>query len=230
MARTPNPALPQLLKAAAIEEFAQHGLAAAKVSAIAERAGTSKGAFYLHFASKEGLYVEIAREFLRAVEERLSRYACRPDEWLADPAGCIQSLAARDDELLGFFRDHRQPLAMVVRGAMGTPCAFLFDEFIDTIQGTMERTVAAHPHPHGPQAPIAPEFFAAMATGLIFMYARRILAADSPPHLSESIQHFRKTLVLGMMMPPQVLDAVLADPLAALQAVELPENRGLKAA
>src|SRR3978361_2154843 len=53
----------ELLRAAEAA-FAEHGLAAAKVEDIASRAGVSKGAFYLHFESKDDCWRQIVEAFL----------------------------------------------------------------------------------------------------------------------------------------------------------------------
>lgn len=53
-----------LLKAAAAE-FAEHGLNGAKLEAIAERAGVTKGAIYSHYNSREDLLVQACRSALR---------------------------------------------------------------------------------------------------------------------------------------------------------------------
>lgn len=47
---------------AALEEFAEKGLAGARVGAIAERAGTSPRLLYVHFGSKEQLYEKVLAE------------------------------------------------------------------------------------------------------------------------------------------------------------------------
>ncbi|MFN8026574.1 MAG: TetR family transcriptional regulator [Acidimicrobiia bacterium] len=48
--------------AAALEEFAAHGFAGARVSAIAERAGLNKQLISHHFGGKEGLYQAVMRD------------------------------------------------------------------------------------------------------------------------------------------------------------------------
>ena len=50
-----DPVVQDILNAA-MAEFAQHGLAGARVDVIARRTRTSKRMLYYHFASKEGLY------------------------------------------------------------------------------------------------------------------------------------------------------------------------------
>lgn len=52
---------------AATHEFAEHGLAGARVDAIAARTGTSKRMIYYHFGSKEGLYAAVLAHAYRDV-------------------------------------------------------------------------------------------------------------------------------------------------------------------
>ena len=70
--------------AAALEEFAAHGYAGARVSAIAERAGLNKQLISHHFGGKEGLYQAVMRD-------RRSRPG---GELTGPPAGHPDALAA----------------------------------------------------------------------------------------------------------------------------------------
>ena len=47
---------PDEIVAAAFEVFAERGFAAARLDDIAARAGVSKGAIYLYFATKEDIF------------------------------------------------------------------------------------------------------------------------------------------------------------------------------
>ena len=60
----------QLLEAGAIV-FANHGLNGATVDKIAEEAGYTKGAFYAHFESKEGLFLSLFEAQLHAEVESI---------------------------------------------------------------------------------------------------------------------------------------------------------------
>ncbi|MCD2181892.1 TetR/AcrR family transcriptional regulator [Rhizobium sp. GN54] len=51
----------------ATEEFATHGLAGARVDAIAERTRTSKRMIYYYFGSKEGLYLSVLERSYRKI-------------------------------------------------------------------------------------------------------------------------------------------------------------------
>ena len=56
----------------AFEEFAEHGLAGARVDAIADRTRTSKRMLYYHFGSKEGLYAAVLAHAYRLLRESTS--------------------------------------------------------------------------------------------------------------------------------------------------------------
>lgn len=70
--------------AAALEEFFQQGFAAARLDAIAERAGIGKGTIYLYFDSKEALFEEAVLSVLRPVFEQAERAAATPQGSAAD--------------------------------------------------------------------------------------------------------------------------------------------------
>src|SRR4051794_38341119 len=55
-------ARPTQIVDAALEVFAEHGLAAARIEDIAKRAGLSKGTIYLYFPTKEALFREVIRQ------------------------------------------------------------------------------------------------------------------------------------------------------------------------
>jgi AcrR family transcriptional regulator len=73
MGRPPRPALHEALLEAARVEFYARGLERARVEDIARRGGVSKGAFYLHFASKEEAFEEILQRFTGAMEDQALR-------------------------------------------------------------------------------------------------------------------------------------------------------------
>lgn len=64
MSRVADPKAKISLLRAAEAVFAERGLASAKVEEITKRAGLSKGAFYLHFESKEAALKHVVESFL----------------------------------------------------------------------------------------------------------------------------------------------------------------------
>lgn len=73
MARRPTPGAHEALLEAARVEIGRHGLDRARVEDMARRAGVSKGAFYLHFRTKEEAFDAIVQRFLGALEEQTRR-------------------------------------------------------------------------------------------------------------------------------------------------------------
>jgi AcrR family transcriptional regulator len=68
---TPGPDSRARLLAAAVEEFAAHGLAGASVDRIARKARLNKAMVYYHFASKDALYRETIRSTFAAFGARV---------------------------------------------------------------------------------------------------------------------------------------------------------------
>lgn len=63
-------ARPAELIAAALEVFAKHGFAAARLEDIAARAGVTKGTIYLYFADKSELFEAVVRDtFVRTITQ-----------------------------------------------------------------------------------------------------------------------------------------------------------------
>lgn len=72
----------------AMEEFAEHGLAGARIDEIAEKTRTSKRMIYYYFGDKDGLYLaalEAAYARMRAGEEKI-------DTEGLDPRGAMKNL------------------------------------------------------------------------------------------------------------------------------------------
>jgi AcrR family transcriptional regulator len=70
MARPARPGAREALLDAARAEFGKSGLERARVEDVARRAGLSKGAFYLHFATKEAAFEELVHRYFGALEDQ----------------------------------------------------------------------------------------------------------------------------------------------------------------
>src|SRR5258706_12730657 len=73
MARPADPNAKEALVAAARAEFARRGLVSARIEDITAACGLSKGAFYLHFKSKEALFGELVARFQAGMDSLLER-------------------------------------------------------------------------------------------------------------------------------------------------------------
>lgn len=79
-----------LLVDAALRVFAEHGYEEATVEDIAAAAGYSKGAYYFHFASKEGIFLELLEQWTSDQTERLKAF----DEVTPAAAAVLETLEA----------------------------------------------------------------------------------------------------------------------------------------
>lgn len=73
----------EAILSAATDEFAQHGLAGARVDRIAERAGVNKRMLYYYFGQKEGLFLAVlegAYQRIREEEHTLNLTQVEPTE------------------------------------------------------------------------------------------------------------------------------------------------------
>jgi AcrR family transcriptional regulator len=80
---------PKQILDAALEVFAERGLAAARLDDIAKRAGVSKGTIYLYFANKEELFRGVVRgTVISFIEQCEAYFEAQPDperalkEWM----------------------------------------------------------------------------------------------------------------------------------------------------
>jgi AcrR family transcriptional regulator len=139
MSRVADPRAKIQLLRAAEAVFVEHGLAASKVEHITARAGVSKGAFYLHFASKDDCWRQIIEGFIAKLASCLDL----PDELGPDLISSVtenlQRWHQRDLEMLEFSWQNRAILRMVLAGGGGTPYAYLIDEFAARVAETTER-------------------------------------------------------------------------------------------
>lgn len=131
MSRAADPLAKSTLLRAAEVVFADKGLEGAKVEEITQRAGMSKGAFYLHFASKE----EAFRQVLDAFFARCSALISPPELFDAMPADPDDMLAAALDHDVSTFEFLWQNRAMlrIIDGCQGTH-RFLLDAFLQSTQ------------------------------------------------------------------------------------------------
>ncbi len=186
MPRTARPGAHEALLDAAREEFARRGLDRARVEDIARRAGISKGAFYLHFRTKEEALREILQRFLGAlgdhalrrteVEDRIAREG-------PDGAGVLDAECALDADLLELLWRNRQIVAAVDRlGWAGNEAAV--GEFRRRMHALVSgrlarRQAAGHLRPDLP-----PDTAADVVVGAYEGLARRMIDMKEKPDLA----------------------------------------------
>ncbi len=92
--------------AAAIREFAQKGLAGARMDAIAREAGVAKGLAFHYFGSKDQLWVAALAEIYRTLR-------AGQDEAALDALGPLEGMRRLAVDTFRLFRDHPEIVSLM---------------------------------------------------------------------------------------------------------------------
>ncbi|MBJ6760167.1 helix-turn-helix transcriptional regulator [Myxococcaceae bacterium JPH2] len=199
MARPADPHAREALIAAARAEFARKGLKGARIEDITAACGLSKGAFYLHFDTKEALFGELVTAFqssmgdmsTRRVEgmQRFHREEGHPtvqDVATRSPLYLrfIQAESALDLELLELLWAYRDVVAVLIRGSQGT-------EFESSLWGLVDQEVARISREYRNMQPPCvadsghdPELFGSFIVGAYLLLAKQMGHMRRKPDLA----------------------------------------------
>jgi len=178
MSRVADPKARITLLRAAEEIFAERGLAGAKVEDIAKRAGVSKGAFYLHFDSKEAALRQLVESFLARCQAFFappSAYPSVPEE----AAELLDFMFERDLAIYEFLWQNRAFLR-ILPSCQGEQ-DYLIEAFRTEIHATT-REWAEHFRREGFfRATVDPELAATLIGGAYHELSSRLLSAERRP-------------------------------------------------
>ncbi len=201
MPRTARPGAHEALLDAAREEFARRGVDRARVEDIARRAGISKGAFYLHFRTKEDALREILQRFLGAlgdhalrrqeVEDRLAREG-------PDGAGVLDAECAMDADLLELLWRNREIVAAVDRlGWTGSEAAV--GEFRRRMHALVAGRIALRQAGGHLRPDLSPDTAADVVVGAYEGLARRMIEMKEKPDLAGWARSLLTILYQGLI-------------------------------
>lgn len=113
---------------AARAQFVRSGIKGARIEDITHASGLSKGAFYLHFDSKEALFAELVDAFSARMEALVTERERAVHAWLRThplttrQTEALFALEAKYDRaVLELIWSERDVFAVLSRGAQGTP-------------------------------------------------------------------------------------------------------------
>ena len=217
MARPADPNAKEALVAAARAEFARRGLVGARIEDITAACGLSKGAFYLHFSSKEALFGDLVDAFLRAISECDERREISMAAFAAEHGTItrrdleehtpryhmlIEIEAAEDRRILEHMWDYRDVMGVLLRGAQGTKFEGaiweITDREIERIQHNFDRFQGEH----SCRTDIPPEIFGSMIVGTYVLLGMRMSRMTEKPDLAEWARSLH-TLIREGSIPPQ---------------------------
>jgi AcrR family transcriptional regulator len=177
----------EAILAAALEEFASSGFAAARLDDVARRAGVAKGTIYLYFRDKESLFQELVRTMIGPIVGALE----------AAPLADLSARAVAETIAEIFLREvfatrRKDVIRLIIAEGPRFPklAEIYYHEVIERVtaamRALMQRAVARGELPHDalarfPQLLIAPALVAVVWTSLFDRFSpldvRELLAA-----------------------------------------------------
>ncbi|MGC3996987.1 MAG: helix-turn-helix domain-containing protein [Anaeromyxobacter sp.] len=218
MARPPRPHVRDALLEAARAEFSRHGLERARVEDITRAAGASKGAFYLHFTSKEQAFEEIIQRFLGAMEDQAHRREEAEAAFLREHDGeqgeaLARTLVAFDCRVdLGILETlwRNRHLFAVVEGAAATRYQRLLAEFRHRMRAFVVARVEGHQRAGRVRPDVDPTVIADLLVGAYEGFARRMVGARAQPDLAGWLRSLVTALYEGLLHTPAAAPAKAA--------------------
>ena len=203
MSRAADPLAKSALLRAAEAVFAAKGLEAAKVEEITQRAGLSKGAFYLHFDSKE----EAFRQVLDAFFARCSALIPSPDaldDLTGDPEALLAATLEHDVQTFEFLWQNRAMLR-IIDGCQGAH-RFLLEAFLESTQNNAREQLQRLQQAGLCRRDLDLQLASLLLCGGYRALTTRMLAEDKKPPLREWLAD-AQVVFLGGLATPRLRDA-----------------------
>ncbi len=222
MSRPADPSIRIELLRAAEAVFTQQGLSAAKVEDITARAGVSKGSFYLHFASKDDCFRQIAEAFIA----RLANCVEPPP---ADPRAGLQSIEEQldywlrhDIEIFEFLWENRALVRMVLSSPNGPSFGYLVDELAERVRKNVEAWLT-----HGVEVGIYRKeidraVVASLMSGAYDRLARELVRRSDKPDIAAWCEEALALFTRGLLVPEALSKAPAHKPRVADRPVKIP--------
>ena len=190
MPRPADPNAKDALVAAARAEFARKGLRGARVEDITSACGLSKGAFYLHFESKEALFGELVEKFFgeitRSSDRRHAEMAALVEKYgTLDDEKFLEMEMREDLNVLELMWEYRDVVGVLLRGAQGTKFEGLIWELTDGEIGRIQENVNRFKGAAACRTDVPSEIFASMIVGTYLLLGMRMSRMTEKPDLAE---------------------------------------------
>lgn len=184
MPRPSDPqAKPRLIEAAR-RVFLERGLDRAKVEEITRAAGLSKGAFYLHFESKEDAFKEILSSALAELTVELEAIeASRNEQPWDDLEGIVEYWLDKDQAIFECLWKHRAIMRLVLDGGGSPDYQHLVDLFGEGAERSTERMVRLGMERGYYRADIDPKVAATFCAGGYDRLARQLVRMKKKPEI-----------------------------------------------
>ncbi len=205
MARPSDPNVKIDLLRAAEAVFLEHGLEKAKIEDITDRAGTSKGAFYLHFKHKESVFRQIVDSMLArlvscieqdsTLTDEKKMLSSTPDEWL-------KFWLDKDVEMFEFVWQNRRVVRLLLEGGRSATFSYMVDAFAERCRQTTKRVLEWGKAAGMYREELDVEIGSLVLAGAYDRVARNLVKSETKPDLRAVCWAVQRILVTGMAAAP----------------------------
>lgn len=192
MARPPDPRLKSRLLRACAREFSRRGFDPVRVEEITARAGYSKAAFYLHFASKEAAFSELVTEMLVGLGELIMRDGGAP---VTDLAAALALWRDKDTATFGYLWRHRHVARLMLEGGRSATFAPLVDEYFARGRERLVQFLRWGVHRGLLARDLDVELVATLISGGYDRLAREIVRSPRAPDFQALVERVHRTVV-----------------------------------
>ncbi len=197
MARPPDKTARADLLAAALIEFDEHGVERATVEAITSRAGRSKGAFYLHFESKEAAFLALCESAFAGLGEFIG--AVTPSSSLDWGLEALRAHWLETDlRAFEYVWQHRPILRLVLSVGMCGRFAYLVDAFATVARESIARWLEYGVERGFYRAELDIAITSMAIGGAYDRLARELVRLEKKPDLARWLSQFQATFVEGL--------------------------------
>ncbi|MDP2273964.1 MAG: helix-turn-helix domain-containing protein [Archangium sp.] len=205
MARPRDPLARSALIAAARREFVRSGIQKARIEDITHASGLSKGAFYLHFESKEALFRELVdaleAQFERIHTDRQFAYielmsrgmpgTGSPEPFITELRELDVSADLRVLEILWAWRD---VVDVLLRGSQGTPFETVMWTMLDREVERVESSCLVLQRAGLLRDDVQPELFGWTMVGSFLLMTRRMLTLTQKPDFQPWVDSLHRVI------------------------------------
>ncbi|MBL8954906.1 MAG: TetR/AcrR family transcriptional regulator [Myxococcaceae bacterium] len=212
MARPADPHARRSLVDAARAEFVKHGIIGARIEDITAACGLSKGAFYLHFKSKEALFGELVQSFQegmnRSLDQRMQAMAGFFAEHGAITARDLQVRSERyerllelegdyDRNMLSLIWEYRDLMRVLVSGSQGTGFSSLIWEIANREVQRVQDEFETMKSLGACRTDVPSELFGSMLVGTWLLVAQRMSQLSKKPDLDVWVESLHRLIREG---------------------------------
>jgi len=201
MARPADPNAKIDLLRAAEAVFVERGVDHAKVEEITERAGHSKGSFYLHFGSKEDAFRQIVETMLARLAACLDEAAAFFQEGPTEVADYLERWRQKDIEMFEFIWANRRVVRLMLEGGGSADFGYLIDQFAERSRQLSKRTLEIGVKQGLYRADLDIDTASLLLAGGYDRVARQLVRQERKPDLTTLLAAVQRFCLVGLATP-----------------------------